>query len=218
MLKEALASIDAADQVIVADDGSDFDPWPLIEKTPLRKNASVIYAPKMTAEERMVTPSCGRNINQALKVVTCEYVAVLCDDDLFAPNWLQAAANYLDNDAGSHMVRGSWHKFDDGQPISSAVPCVFDFELELTTGNFVHRTSCTTGCGCWWDESTIACHDAAFLGNYLRMHGSTSIAHVGVLAGYRREHDFNMLKWMDPHGRNGYRPEAEAVLGGRLEP
>lgn len=214
MLAEALASIDGADQVVLVDDGSDFDVERVLKRAKL-PNASMIANPSHTLAERLTIATCGALINAGLRAVTCDYVGYLCDDDLFAPGWLQAAAAFMDREPSSHMVRGDWLKFNDGESLDLAVPCNWTFAPELTTGNFVHRAACTFACNCWWSESTIASHDSSFLDNYLRMHGATGIEHIGVLAGYRREHTFNMLNFSNP-SHNGYLPAAEAVLAGGL--
>lgn len=217
LLREALASIVGADQVIVADDGSDFDVMQVVYDFRDRWEPLVLHpVEKLSPQKRMRTPSCGRLINTALRRVTADYVTYLCDDDLFAPDWLPAAVAHLDAKPQSHMVRGDWLKFNDGETLETAVPCVFDIDPELTTGNFAHRTSCTSECGCLWAEWTVSCHDYSFIDTYLRKHGSRDIAHAGVLAGYRREHEFNMLRWMGQS--NDYKPETLALFeAGLLE-
>lgn len=241
MLREALASIDGADQIIVADDGSDFDVRSraisavaeaggyhtvrvidnsgTVRLSGNRRDMTlqVIENPPLEPWQRMRRATCGALINRALRAVETDYVAYCCDDDLLSPEWLPAAVAWLDTDGGSHMVRGDWLKFNDGEPLETAEPCVFDITPELTTGNFAHRTECCGGCGCWWNEDTVSCHDYAFIDQYLRRHGSRDIAHVGTLAGYRREHEFNMLRWMGQH--NDYKPETLALFeSGVLEP
>jgi glycosyltransferase involved in cell wall biosynthesis len=191
MLREALASIEGADQVVVADDGSEsFNPVALAREFHLPAVRFVLNPPKLP-QQRMT---------------------LLCDDDLFAPGWVQAAAGYLDQHPLSHMVRGDWHAFNDGEPLSKAKPCTFDLEPPVTTGNFAYRASCAIEEGCEWSEMTVSCHDAAFLDGYFRRHKSRDIAHVGVLAGYRREHPKNMLKFLDG---NGYQPEVAEFFSAR---
>lgn len=217
MLREALASIVGADQVIVADDGSDFDVLALVAESGHR-NVLIIRNPPMDPSKRMRTATCGALINQALREVTTDYVAYCCDDDLLTPAWLPAAVAHLDANPGSHMCRGDWLAFDDGDnPRETARECVWGVDPPLTTGNWVNRAECAGGCGCWWSEGTVSCHDATYLDTYLRLHGSRDIAHVGVLAGYRREHAFNMLRWMGQ--KNDYKPETLALFErGMLEP
>lgn len=213
MLRESLASIKGADQVILADDGSDsFDPLEVAAEFNL-PGFSLVLGPKVSPEERMHRPSCGKLMNAALRAVGCDYTAYLCDDDLFAPDWLPAARDHFDSNPNSHMVMGDWMLFDDGKPLSTAVLCPFEFLPPLTTGNFAHRTECAGGCGCWWDESTLAVHDAAFLTTYLRRHstGPHGIAHVGVVAGYRREHPNTMSHHVTSDGRR-YKPSAAGLF------
>jgi glycosyltransferase involved in cell wall biosynthesis len=216
MLGECLASINGAAQVVIADDGSTFDVQALASGFNL-PNLSFVFGQQLEPWQRMRRPTCGKLINAALRQIETDHVSVICDDDLMAPGWLQAAGAWLDKDPGSHMVMGDWLRFNDGEPLSSAEPCVFDIDPPLTTGNFAVRTECAGGCGCWWSEDTVSCHDYAYLDAYLRKHGSRDIAHVGTLAGYRREHPYNMLRWMGQH--NDYKPEALALFeSGMLEP
>jgi hypothetical protein len=203
MLREALASIEGADQVVV--------PVALAREFHLPAVRFVLNPPKLP-QQRMRKPSCGALINRAMRAVKTDYVTLLCDDDLFAPGWVQAAAGYLDQHPLSHMVRGDWHAFNDGEPLSKAKPCTFDLEPPVTTGNFAYRASCAIEEGCEWSEMTVSCHDAAFLDGYFRRHKSRDIAHVGVLAGYRREHPKNMLKFLDG---NGYQPEVAEFFSAR---
>lgn len=217
MLAEALDSVQrsGASQVIVVDDGSDFDVRSLVNHHDLPW-CSFIIAPPMSVAERMVTPRTGSLINEALRHVEQPFVGYLCDDDLMAQDWLSTAALYMEAHPNEHMVKGRWMQFADGQSLETAVPCPFD-DIGMTTGNFVHRTECATGEGCWWDVSTVSCHDAAFLTTYLRVHQSRAedITDIGVLAGYRREHRHNMLAYIT--GQAAYTPEAASVLGGFLE-
>lgn len=217
MLAEALASIVGADQVIVADDGSTFDVAAAV-RTSAQPDALIVANLPIEPLQRMRQPTCGALVNQAIRLVTCDYLTLLCDDDLLAPDWLPAVVKHFDSNPTSHMCRGDWLRFEDGaDPLTTARECVWDCDPPLTTGNFAVRTECAGGCGCWWSEDTVSCHDAAYLDAYLRKHGSRDIGHVGVLAGYRREHAYNMLRWMGQ--KNDYKPETLALFErGRLEP
>src|SRR5262245_9745465 len=106
MLSEALESIGPVSQLIVTDDGSDFDVRRVVKKVYPR--AYFVEASKMTLEERLVTPRLGRLINQALSAVSAPYVTYLCDDDLFAPGWVQAVHDYFWTHPSEHWMRGTW--------------------------------------------------------------------------------------------------------------
>lgn len=189
MLREALATCLDCDQLIVTDDGSDFDARALIHST--RSDAQLVTAPKMTLEQRLVTPRLGRLINTALSKVTCDVVTYLCDDDLFHPGWLPAVRAWFDAHPAEHWTRGLWYAFDDGEAPGDRV-CPLDQRL-LTTGNFAHRIDCYRDEGIRWNESSVACHDDMFLWDVHRFHNTHAIPDSGAVAGWRRLHAHNAL-------------------------
>jgi glycosyltransferase involved in cell wall biosynthesis len=193
MLREATRSLAAAqpNQVILVDDGSDFDPLPLL--APFAVLDSVL-APKLTTEERLVTARLGRLINQALDLVTADIVTYLCDDDLFHPGWLSAVRSWFDANGAEHWTRGTWYQFQDGATPGTD-PCPLDAR-QLTTGNFAHRKSCFTQCGWRWNESSVACHDDMMLWDVQRFHNTYSIPDSGAVAGWRRLHARNALSYV----------------------
>jgi len=191
MLAEALASLAAAgpDQVILVDDGSDFNARQLVRRT--FPKAIMVQAAKLTLEERLITPRLGRLINQALSKVTSDVVTYLCDDDLFHPGWLSAVRNWFDVHPSEHWTRGLWYQFQDGA-LPGAEHCPLD-RRQLTTGNFAHRIDCFTGCGFRWNETSIACHDDMMLWDVHRFHNTHAIPDSGAVAGWRRQHAHNAL-------------------------
>jgi len=190
MLREAIASLDAArpDQVVLVDDGSDFDPHKLM--APWHAYGAVV-APKMTIEERLHTARLGSLINQALALVTCDVVTYLCDDDLFHPGWLDAVRGWFDAHPAEHWTRGTWYQWRDGEERSTEL-CPLDTR-QLTTGNFAHRTACYTDCGIRWNEGSVACHDDLMLWDAHRVHNMFAVPHCGAVAGWRRLHAHNAL-------------------------
>lgn len=215
MLREALASIVGASEVFIADDGSTFDVVALAAEFGVPAE-NVVIGPQIAPAWRVRTTNCGRLINECLGRVTADYVGYCCDDDLLAPDWLEAAAKALDADPGSHMVRGDWRQFNDGESIEQSTPCNLEFIYNLTTGNFMHRAICFEQCKSPWPTDTVTCHDAVFLDCYLNRHQADDIRHVGVLAGYRRQHPTNMIRWTRRDGRR-YMAEVEALFaGGRM--
>jgi glycosyltransferase involved in cell wall biosynthesis len=193
MLREALASLKAAgpDQVVLVDDGSDFDAHKLMTDF---FAYSFVDAPKMTTAERLVTPRLGRLINQALSLVTADVVTYLCDDDLFHPGWLDAVRAWFDDHPAEHWTRGDWYTFEDGEIPDLNRPCPLDLRM-LTTGNFAHRAVCYRDEGIRWNESSVACHDDMFLWDVDRVHNTRAIPHCGAIAGWRRLHAHNALRY-----------------------
>lgn len=198
MLCEALSTCLGADQLIVTDDGSDFDVHTLID--PCYPTASYVMAPKLSIAERLRTARLGSLINQALDAVWCDVVTYLCDDDLFHPSWLPSVRAFFDANPDAHWARGAWFAFDDHDPRRTPTRCALDPRL-LTTGNFAHRSCCTREEGVRWDETTIASHDHAFLLNAQRVHDMRLVPFAGAVAGWRRLHAHNALPYA---ANNGY--------------
>lgn len=215
-LREAVDSALAnrPDELILVDDGSDFDPRPYAAW-----DAMVIGDP-LTVEERLRTARLGWLINAALDAATGDVVAYLCDDDLLAPGWLDAVRQHFATDPAHHMVRGNWLQFHDGDPLSSAVVCPMS-GFWMTTGNFAHRLDCYREEGACWDEGTVACHDAMFLHRYGAtaphlVHDPFHVPYLDVVAGYRRLHPYNALNYV--MGIAEYAPNApELFKDGWLE-
>lgn len=209
MLADALASIDAADEVLIADDGSDFDVAALAAPFRLPGLQIVANLPR-SPRRRMQEPSCGRLINRAIRATQADYLAFLCDDDLYAPGWLAGARAALDY-YPHHMVSGDWRVFNDGEPLSSSKRCPFYFHPPLTTGNFACRRSCVVDEGCWWSERTLAVHDGTMLHNYIARHAKTEwLAALELLAGYRREHPKTISNNCRPN--DSYTPVVETYF------
>lgn len=212
MLCEALSTCLASDQLIVTDDGSDFDARALV--LGCRADAQLVTAPPMDVGERLITPRLGRLINRALALVTCDVVTYLCDDDLWHPQWLPTLRAYFDANPAEHWTRGRWYAFEDADPARTPTVCKLDMR-QLTTGNFAHRVECFREEHIAWDESTIASHDNQFLWNASRCHDMRVVPFCGAVAGWRRLHRHNALLYAD---RAGYQAHgAELFSGGMLE-
>lgn len=216
MLAEALDSIKGADEVFILDDGSDFD---IVEvarpffnkfsKTLCRRSR------EMTVDQRLVTPRVGRSINQAIKDATGDAIAYLCDDDLFHPDWIENIRKHLlGNPAKPHIMYAQWNLFKDGEkPGDRVLPLVY---WELTTGNFAHRRDCPSKCDVWWSETTVACHDSHFIHWLQEKHPKETVPKPpGVVAGWRRDHPYNMALFSN---NQSYTDKAREVLSrGYLE-
>jgi hypothetical protein len=200
MLCEALSTCLDADQLIVTDDGSDFDVTELVSSCYSR--AQFVTAPQMDVGERLITPRLGSLINRALALVSCDVVTYLCDDDLFAPGWLPTLRAWFDANPAQHWTRGRWYAFEDTDPARTPTVCRLD-PRQLTTGNFAHRIDCYRDEKIAWDESTIASHDNQFLWNASRCHDMRVVPFCGAVAGWRRLHRYNALPYADRAGYQG---------------
>src|SRR3990170_8214917 len=214
MLREALSSIRGADEILLLDDGSNFDVRALVREKPPDCRISIRIAPPLGVEEPLVTPRVSRAINQAVRDASGSVIAYLCDDDLFYPSWPATLREYFGSASpDAHFVAGGWGLFTDGEPPGNkpwpAPGC------GLTTGNFAHRKRCSIEHGCWWVESSIAIHDGPFLFHRVApVHPLAGIPRLPpeAQAGWRREHPWNMFNFT---GHAGYRPEARDVLARR---
>jgi glycosyltransferase involved in cell wall biosynthesis len=189
-LGEALQSIVGAAQIVVADDGSEFDPWEVAQKMGVR--IDLVRNMPRPVEERVRVPRAGALFNRAIRIARHPVIAYLCDDDLFAPEWLPTVDQFFTARPQAHMCRGEWLILGTNE--SAFRP---PNEFVLTAGNFAHRLSCATSEGCWWSEESETSHDGWFLSSYLERHDQPptgeTVPHLGVVAGYRREHPYNML-------------------------
>ncbi len=198
MLCEALSTCLDCDQLIVTDDGSDFDARALVQGC--RADAQMVTAPRMPVEQRLKAARLGKLINAALSLVTCDVVTYLCDDDLMAPNWIETVRQWFDYYPDQHWTRGAWFSFEDSDPNRTPFPCKLDAR-QLTTGNFAHRIECFRDEKIAWDETTISSHDNAFIWNASRCHDMRLIPFCGAVAGWRRLHKHTALPYAE---RDGY--------------
>jgi hypothetical protein len=200
MLLEALRSIRGADQVILVDDGSDFDVWSLAAPELERFEWKEIrVAPKMSVEKRLSTARLGMAINMALRSTFCWGVTYLCDDDLFHPDWIVNVRQFFTEHPMDHVVRADWGTFNEGETPGDNL-CPLHKDVQLTTGNFAHTSGCSVEHKVTWDEKTIGSHDGSFVPKILNKHPLGKIHKLKGIAGWRREHDFNMLKFTDGIG------------------
>lgn len=217
----ASAPIQDQDWIILVDDGSDtFDPhqWADEHHIPTR-----IVGPHRVLDDRLHKPSLDVLLNRAVRLahdLGPRIITYLCDDDLFSAAWIPAIRAALSS-GEEHVVRGHWNSFKDpltngpmATPPKRTKRTQMDWR-QMTTGNFAHRTECFTEEGLSWDEAVVAVHDNNFL---WRMHGIHPLERVKllpILAGWRREHEFNMAGYTQ---HNEYGIGAEEVLArGALE-
>jgi len=214
MLMEALRSIKCADHLILIDDGSDFDAKALLQDAkPEVKRSTLIVNRKLNHEERLTVPHVGAAINEAIRKTDCDIIAYLCDDDLFHKDWIFHLREFFRKNPECHVGFGGWNVFKDGE-IPSDTPC--PLPNILTTGNFVHRRSCSIQHGLWWGEHTVTIHDSYFVNHVIfRLH--PDYARIPALAGWRREHKYNMFHHV-AHVSDAYTQSGvDALRNGMLE-
>jgi hypothetical protein len=216
MLAEALQSIELADEIIVFDDGSTFDVDAVVAASVRPGPATRITRnPPTPVEDRMKTPRVGKAINTAIRESIGDVIAYLCDDDIFYPSWLADIRKYYDEGGKNHWVKGWWGNFKDWEPRD---PIIWNPMMAphhgLTTGSFAHLKTCATECGVLWSETSVAVHDAFLVMKLEGVHATGKIPNIG-LAGWRRNHKFNMIKHtlMD----DTYKAGAGEFLGGMVE-
>lgn len=209
MLAEALASIPRDTELIVTDDGSDFDVRALVRRHV--PDAQFVLAPPLTVAERLVTPRLGWLINHALGMVAAPWVSYLCDDDVWAPGWLAAVDAFFTAHPHHHWTRGTWYQFQDGQPRGADV-CPLD-PRGMTTGNFAHRIACVRAEGLRWNETSVACHDDMMLWHAATLHDMHAVPDCGAVAGWRRLHAHNALPYC---AGAAYAPHAADLFAGGL--
>lgn len=208
------ASIGMRTEIILVDDGSDaFSPEDWANAHEIRYR---MFGTQRSVDQRMTVPSLGRLINGALFTanrIRAAQVAYLCDDDLFAPSWLHAVGTHLQDPDDPHVCRGQWRSFDDpltdgplAKPVRSRLTPL-DVR-KMTTGNFAHRTECWEE-GFRWSERTVAVHDDTALWNLNAIHPLRDAVDTKTLAGYRREHAWNMARYTS---HQDYAVGAEEVL------
>lgn len=212
MLCEALGTCLDADQLIVTDDGSDFDVHTLVRGC--RSDAEFVTNAPIPTAQRLKAARVGNLINRALALVRCDVVTYLCDDDLWHPYWLPSVRAFFDMHPDQHWMRGAWFAFDDADPERKPERCKLD-PRQLTTGNFAHRIECFRDEHIGWNEETIASHDNEFLWAASRCHDMRLIPFCGAVAGWRRLHKHNALHYAVD---GGYSQNAHTLFaGGYLE-
>lgn len=210
MLLEALESIEGADEVILLDDASNFDVQtmcaPYLKRFP---RSEIRIASPISVEDRLRVARAGAANNKAIRTCQSDIITYLCDDDLFHPDWLNNLRTYFTDHPEAHCVRAPWGVFNDGEEPGEKL-CELRPAFDMTTGNFGHLKKCCFEHGVWWDELTVAVHDHAFITRSIfPVHPLATIPKLETIAGWRREHSYNMMKFTDS---NGYLEAAADVL------
>lgn len=194
LLRECLMSVAAArpDQVIVADDGSDFNVAVVAARALYQRVEYTIAAnPPIAVGERMTVRRQGALINRALGHATGDIATLICDDDLMAPGWLDTLRAHWTIAPRTRLIRGKWLIFQQGETPTLANPrCPMCPYRKMTAGNFAWRADLTRGDRprCQWPEAQLNCLDDGFLRS---LHAAGvdvfNVPEVGF-AGWRREH------------------------------
>ena len=216
-----MRSVRGFDSVVVYDDGSDdrsaisaaiFDGSGFLASSP---NVRVVWGEPMAPEYRMVTARFGKAVNKIVSELGTDLVTYLCDDDVWAPGWADNIRRWFEANPRQIVARAMWMKFNDGQdPFTQAVKCPLD-PRGVTAGNFAHSIQGFAERKIGWSERSVTIHDDPFL---QEMHkGGVNMYKIpfmkGVLAGYRREHEWNMLHHLDARGRYREYVEAQFEMG-----
>jgi glycosyltransferase involved in cell wall biosynthesis len=185
MIAETLKSIDYADQIIIVDDGSDFDPIDIVNELGIDIPTKIIKAKPAPLEVRINQPRLGKMLNGALSQVETTLVTYICDDDIFGPGWLKISTDWMHEHPACHVIKGGvLHFIND---ISDARPGYIDGR-GLTSGNIVHRRECAQVEGIKWLEDSLDCIDDAFFWSMHSLHNTWMIPFINQLAIYRRVH------------------------------
>lgn len=201
MLRQALASllIQHPDQVILCDDGSDlFDPEDLI--TEFFVGAKVLSAPRRSPEARVTENHISELINQALKLVTSEWVTYLCDDDMFAPGWFNIIKQYMKQTPSRKVWIGQFYQHSVEVPNwPSENDLTFPYYRDpsgMTTGSFIHHRSIAVK----WPEGWATNQDASVVGQIIHQMGEApTMCQVMATALWWRKHK-NNLSWITKSG------------------
>lgn len=201
MLLEAIESIEDADEVIVLDDASAFDVeticGPYLKRFP---RSEIRINPPISVEDRLRIARSGAAHNKLIRECKSDIITYLCDDDLFHPDWIRTVRTFFTEHPEAHCVRAPWGLFNDGEEPGDKI-CELRPAFDMTTGNFAHLKKCSLEHNVWWDETTVAVHDHAFITKGIfPVHPLATIQKLGGIAGWRREHNYNMMKFTDSHG------------------
>lgn len=194
MLREALGSIVDADQVIIVDDGSDFDPLDAVNDTKLNCDVSIIKSNKAPLDVRLKFPRIGNMINNALSQVTSTLVTYLCDDDVFDQQWLTIVKQWMYERPACHIAKGKWGFFNDGEKTNKDNITALGGR-GMTSGNFVHRIECFNKENISWPSDKLTSIDDAFLWKLHNHHNTWMIPLINEFAGYRRVHDKALVNY-----------------------
>lgn len=86
----------------IVDDGSDFDVSGLVKSFDDNRIKLLRFSP--TPEDRLEHVRYALNINYALHLSVSPYIAYLCDDDYFFPNWLEEGVKFLEADTDDRLI------------------------------------------------------------------------------------------------------------------
>lgn len=205
MLREAIESIfnQTHKDILVwlYDDASDFDIHGLVDNQWEGLPINVCQAEPVTMEER-IRPGSTRwpdNINFLIdQIPRGEYITYLCDDDVFHPEWLEAASTVFEQSEATHLLLSDMYYFDDGYDPFTAALRGFPADIEIEPGRsvmwwnlgaFANRSDCHYDCGAAWGEG----HMGYAHSWDISLIESLKAAHPGYIflpipSVYRREH------------------------------
>lgn len=185
MLKETLQSVADADEIIITDDGSDFDPADTIKELKFKIPVKIIKSKPAPLEIRLNQPRLGKMLNAALANVSSTLITYICDDDIMGPGWLKYIKAWMYDRPGCHIVKGDVLYFT--KTIKDTRKVFMDGR-GMSTGNFVHRIECYKDEHVYWYEHRLDSIDDAFFWELHKHHNTWMIPYLNKLALYRRVH------------------------------
>ena len=219
MLQEAIESILGQEyynfELMVIDDGSDFDVWGTIDSF-RDKRLTLVQAPQITIEERLQKSRIAENMNQVISNIPDEQmIFYLCDDDIFAPRWLIRAMLGATSYPDMHIVQGEAWYFNDGEDWRTeaiyGMPDGYQQQAGIptmywSTGSFAHRALCWKQEGLRWKDNSFGhSQDTNFILNMWNTHKNYLV--VNKPAIYRREHENALSSKLGRKDKNGrYKP------------
>jgi glycosyltransferase involved in cell wall biosynthesis len=172
-LREAVASCSEADEIVVADDGSDYPE--LIREC----GAPIVFGPQRSPQQRMSEHHLHHIAHAAADRLGTDLITWLCDDDLLVSGWLDAVRRAPPADL--YIGRVETFTTDPGVRL----PLRLDHPSNMTTGNFVHSRSATTR----WPDRLLD-HDERFVVGLCEEYGpQPPMEEVALL---RRLHPHNL--------------------------
>lgn len=177
LIQEALQSCKHADQLIIADDGSDvFNPAEALAELH-HSNAMLLSTSRRSVEDRIAKEILGLLVNRALRLVETDYVTYLCDDDLFHPDWIAFVRKTLDTNPEVKSVYGKWIRLGT-EETGGYMPA----------GSLAHRSSLKV----LWNPYQTCGVDETCAFDIRRAGG---LLEVQQIAGWRRDHPMNLANF-----------------------
>lgn len=177
LIREALQSCKHADQLIIADDGSDvFNPAEALEELH-HPNGMLLSTSRRSVDARVAKEVLGLLVNRALLLVETDYVTYLCDDDLFHPEWIDFVRTTLDANPDAKSVYGKWLRLNSEESGGY-----------MPAGSLAHRSNVRIR---WNPYQTCGVDETCAL----EVRRAGGLLEVQQVAGWRRDHCMNLANF-----------------------